>query len=218
MRPCTFQSRNVARCVPTSTRLCTCIKSIRFVCSRASERSIDSMPDCFPVVQTLVAKKSESRSASLVARSPITSSARPYMGDESITCPPSFTKSENTSSSGLRSTSDDPTSKTCQVPRPSTGIFSPDEGIGRISIANLDSLFSCARDAFTGKSKLVAVAANKRATSRRVKACSSPFTCFVMSSWVACRAVTLCEGRETSLIIFQLRVRDSSTSLGMTEF
>src|SRR6266852_1514037 len=143
MRPCAFQSRIVVSCVVTSTRLCTCIKSTRFVCNRANERSIDSIPACLPRVQTFVARKTESRIPSFATRLPITSSDRPYMGDESITRAPSFTNSKRTSSScfslsGLRSTSN-----TFQVPRPITGSFSPDDGIARVSIPN-NSLFVCA--------------------------------------------------------------------------
>src|SRR5215813_14170430 len=52
MRPCGFHSRKVANCVPTSTRLWTCIRSIRFVRRSAIERSIDLIPFSLPRVQT----------------------------------------------------------------------------------------------------------------------------------------------------------------------
>src|SRR5262249_41440989 len=79
----------------------------------------------------LVAMKSFRRSASLAAMSPTTSSDCPYMGDESMRRPPSSTNAPSTSSSGVRSAEVDPTSKVCQVPRPTTGIVSPVEGTGR---------------------------------------------------------------------------------------
>src|SRR6184192_139650 len=76
MRPCCFHSRNVTSCVFTSTRLCTCIRSIRFARKSLRERSIDSIPFCFPRVQTFVARKSFSRIPSDDVSSPITYKAR----------------------------------------------------------------------------------------------------------------------------------------------
>jgi sigma-B regulation protein RsbQ len=55
------------------------------------------------------------------ARSPRTFSDRPYIGDESTSRPPSFTNSLSTARIGARATSDGPTSKVCQVPRPMRG-------------------------------------------------------------------------------------------------
>ena len=120
----------VLRCVVVSTRLCTCNKSIVLVCSNPNERSIELMPASLPRVQTFVARKRESRSPNLPTRSPITCSARPYMGEESITRPVHFTKSRIKGSSiearaGL-------TSKTRHVPKPITGSFSPEPGIARV--------------------------------------------------------------------------------------
>src|SRR6266536_128560 len=96
------------------------------------ERSIERVPFSLPRVQTFVATKSPpvgrtrpvaslSRIPSVAVRSPITSSAWPYMGDESITRPPSLTKSERTSSSCRRVSDVRSTSKVCHVPRPITG-------------------------------------------------------------------------------------------------
>ena len=48
MRPAAFQSRSVARWVRQSCRLCTCIRSMWSVRSRAIERSICSMPARLP--------------------------------------------------------------------------------------------------------------------------------------------------------------------------
>src|SRR4029453_837333 len=109
---------------------------------------------------------------------------------------PSFTKRERTSPSCLRLSDVRSTSNACQVPKPITGSFSPDEGVARVSIAD-DSAFACARDAPTGKHNPAALTPIKRAASRRV--------IFVvlflgMSSEVPCQAVALCEGLETSLI------------------
>ena len=155
----------VRSCVSASTRLWTCIKSIVLVCRRANERCIESIPACWPRVQTLVARKSESRSLSLVRRSPMTCSARPYMGEESMTRPPSFTKALRTSASGADCARS--TSKVCHVPNPMTGSFSPDEGIERISIV-ADSFLLCAPTAPIGQRQLAAIPPIKRAASRRV--------------------------------------------------
>ncbi len=138
---------------------------MRFVRSRAIERSMDSIPRSLPCVQTLVARKSLSWIPSVSARSPITCSARPYIGDESITRPPSFTKSDKTSSSSFRLSGARSTSNVRHVPNPITGSFSPDEGIARINI--LDDSFA-ARAAPLGRNNPAALAAIKRAASRRV--------------------------------------------------
>src|SRR5687768_10643910 len=51
-------------------------------------------------------------------------SAPLYIGDESMSRPPSFTNSARTSA--------DPVSNVCHVPSPMTGSFSPEEGMGRV--------------------------------------------------------------------------------------
>src|ERR1044071_6995393 len=170
MRACDFHSRNVASCVWTSTRLWTCIRSIRFARRSSIERSIDLIPFPLPRVQTFVARNNLSWMPTAVVNSPITSSACPYIGDVSITRPPSFTKSERTSPSCLRLSPVRSTSNACQVPRPITGSFSPVEGIARVSIAS-DSAVACPRNASTGKSKPPAVAPISRAASRLVIIC-----------------------------------------------
>src|SRR5262249_19355944 len=167
MRPCGFHSRKVANCVPTSTRLWTCIRSIRFARRSDIERSIDLIPFSLPRVQTFVARKTLSRMPSAAVTSPITSSARPYIGDVSITRPPSFTKSDRTSPSCLRLSAVGSTSNACQVPKPITGSFSPDEGIARVSIVD-DSVFACTRDAGSVKHTPAALAPIRRVASRRV--------------------------------------------------
>src|SRR4030095_15620469 len=163
MRPCAFHSRKVSSSVWTSTRLWTCIRSIRFARRSAIERSIDLIPLSSPRVQTFVARKILSWIPSAVVNSPITSSARPYIGDVSITRPPSFTKSERTSPSCLRLSDVRSTSNACQVPRPVTGSFSPLEGIARVNIAG-DS----ARLLPIGKRNPAPVAPINLVASRRV--------------------------------------------------
>src|SRR5438094_4903037 len=165
MRPSFFHSRNVGRCVFTSTRLCTCMRSIRFVRRSAIERSIDLIPFSLPRVQTFVARKSLSRIPSVAVRSPITCSARPYIGDESITRPPSFTNRASTSSNCFRLSGARSTSNVRHVPKPITSSFSPEEGIARICIVD-DSLAVHTRDA--PKSNPAAPAPIKRVASRRV--------------------------------------------------
>jgi hypothetical protein len=90
------------------------------------------------------------------------------------------------------------TSNACQVPKPITGSFSPDEGIARVSIAD-DSAFACARDARTGKHNPAALTPIKRVASRRV---IWVVLSLVMSSEVASQAVALCEG-SGDISIFQ---------------
>src|SRR5262249_43820855 len=101
---------------------------------RLTDRSIWASPARLPVVHTLVARNSRSPSPRRDVISPTTSSERPYMGEESTSLPPSWTKQDRTSSRGRRFASVGWTSKVCQVPRPMTGSFSPEDGIGRVSI------------------------------------------------------------------------------------
>ena len=194
MRPSSFHSRNVARCVFTSTRLCTCMRSIRFVRRSAIERSIDLIPFSLPRVQTFVARKTLSRIPSVAVRSPITCSARPYIGEVSIARPPSLTKSERRASSCRRLSGIRSTSNTRQVPKPIAGSFSSDDGIARINILD-DSAFVCPRDALTGQNAPAMPTPIRRAASRRVIR-------LVLSIVMSSRVETM---------------RDSSTSLRMTE-
>src|SRR5262252_4980420 len=97
-------------------------------------------------------------------RSPITSSARPYIGDESIVRPPSFTNSDKTSSSCLRISALRSTSNALHVPRPITGSFSPEEGMMRVRIADV-SPFAWR---MSGKSIMAAVPPITFPASRRV--------------------------------------------------
>src|SRR5690349_21244674 len=90
------------------------------------------MPSSRPLVQTLVAMKSLSRKPSSAMRSPATDSAAPYMGEESTTLPPAFENAASTSRNGARSAAPAPTLNTCQVPRPTAGSSSPEEGILRV--------------------------------------------------------------------------------------
>ena len=135
------------------------MRSIFFVPSKSSERSMDLIPASRPVVHTFVARKSESWSLNLVAISPTTFSASPYMGDESTSVPPSLTKLRNTSSSGARSAAAEPALKTRAVPSPIAGSFSPEEGMARCSIvavlvprshARHEQACGCARDQTRG--------------------------------------------------------------------
>ncbi len=149
--------------VSTSTRLCTCMRSSRFTRRRSNDRCMESIPACLPLVQTLVARKSELRRCSSLVRSPITLSARPYIGELSITLPPSWTKRARTSLSGCRSLGEAPTSNTCQVPRPTAGIFSPVAGMARDSIV----VSSAARSGIEQRAAAAAPPIT-RAASRRV--------------------------------------------------
>ena len=98
------------------------MRSMRSTRSFLNESSIWAMPLLRPDVQTLVAMNSFDRMPSVSITSPATCSDGPYIGDESITRAPSVTNSRSTSASGGR----------CHVPRPMTGICSPEEGMGRV--------------------------------------------------------------------------------------
>src|SRR5437867_5460741 len=106
------------------------MRSIRCVRRRLNDSSIWRMPASRPLVQTLVARNRCSRTPSSATRSPTTLSDLPYMGDESMTLPPKRTNSRNTSLSGSREDCPAPTSKVCQVPRPTASKDSPVFGIG----------------------------------------------------------------------------------------
>src|SRR5437764_9370085 len=140
---------------------------MRLVRSTDIECSLDSIPASLPGVQTLVAGKSLSRSPSLLARVPTTSSARPYIGEESITLPLSLTKSESPSPSSFSLSGFRSTSKTFQVPSPMTVSFSPEDGITRVSIDN-DSVGPNKRDPPIGKTKAPLLAPTNLLALRRV--------------------------------------------------
>src|SRR5437763_4922950 len=98
---------------------------------------------------------------------PIASSARPYIGDESITRPPSFTNIDRTSSSCRQTSEVRSTSNALHVPSPITGSFSPEEGMVRVNIAD-DSAFACPRDASVGNIRPAVAVPIIFAASRRV--------------------------------------------------
>ena len=89
------------------------------------------MPLSRPEVQTLVAMKALLRVPAAASRSPTTASAAPYIGEVSITEPPASNRTLSTSASGARSSGRRPTSKVRQVPQPTMGSISPEEGILR---------------------------------------------------------------------------------------
>src|SRR5437867_9177935 len=115
---------------------------------------------------------------SFVVSSPITSSARPYMGEESISRPPRSLNRRSTSASCAAcrwSAVRKSTSNVFQVPSPITGNCSLEDGIARVSIDN-DSVAPNKRDAPIGKSSAPELAPINLAALRRV--------IFVMSSGV----------------------------------
>src|SRR5438552_89243 len=85
-------------------------------------------PAARALVQTFVATNSVPAIPSSDASAPTTPSAAPYIGDESITRPPSSTNRRKTSRRGSRSAVVAPTSNVCHVPRPTAGIVSPLDG------------------------------------------------------------------------------------------
>ena len=77
-------------------------RSMRGVRKRLNDSSIWRMPASRPLVQTFVARKSCLWSASSAARSPVTLSELPYIGDESMTLPPARANSRKTCLRGSR--------------------------------------------------------------------------------------------------------------------
>jgi hypothetical protein len=69
-------------------------------------------------------------------------SARPYIGEVSIIRPPASTSACTTARKRPRAGSSAPTSNTCQVPSPTTGIGSPEDGIGRVIIGEAAMVFN----------------------------------------------------------------------------
>ena len=142
MRPSFFHARSVASCVRQSTRLWTCIRSIRSTRKSSIERRICAMPASRPRVHTLVAINALSCAFIVVSNSPTTVSAAPYIGDESITEPPLSNRIRRTSSSWVRSAGPWPTSKVRHVPQPTSGSGARFEGIGRVCILSLMAGFA----------------------------------------------------------------------------
>src|SRR5713226_8376435 len=136
MRPDAFHSLSVRRCVRQSTKLWICMRSTRRARRRRNDCSIWARPASRPLVQTLVARKSLSVTPRSAARSPTTDSAAPYIGEESITRPPSSTSRSSVCLRGSRSPADAPTSNARHVPSPTAGSVSPLDGMGRCSIAD----------------------------------------------------------------------------------
>src|SRR5437867_11946694 len=107
---------------------------------------------------------------SFVVSSPITSSARPYMGEESISRPPRSLNRRSTSASCAAcrwSAVRKSTSNVFQVPSPITGNCSLEDGIARVSIIG-DSPPACACAVAIGKSNPAVVPPITRVASRRV--------------------------------------------------
>ena len=102
---------------------------------RRNEFSICCTPASLPLVQTLVARNALAWAFDSASRSPTTCSDEPYMGEESIVLPPASNRTRRTSLNGLRAAASAPTSKVCQVPRPTIGNSSPVFGIGLRRIA-----------------------------------------------------------------------------------
>jgi len=95
------------------------------------ESSICRTPASLPLAQTLVATKSFDSTPSSAASWPVADSEEPYIGELSMTRPPSPTKVLRVSRACAVSAALPATSNTCQVPRPTAAIFSPVFGMER---------------------------------------------------------------------------------------
>jgi hypothetical protein len=110
--------------------------SCRSVPRSWAERCICAMPEARPLVHTFVARKTRCRTPSSATKSPVTASARLYIGDESIMRPPASTSASTTLRNCGRAGSPAPTLNTYQGPIPTTGIASPLAGIARAIIVS----------------------------------------------------------------------------------
>src|SRR5688500_7248675 len=171
--PSAFHRRRVFRCASRSTRLWTCMSSMRGCLSSAIERCIWSMPFCSPRmpepgVHTFVAMNAWPCCCG-VRRSPSTASAVEYIGEVSISVAPAAKNAPRTSRSGVRAAASVPTSKGPEVPRPTAGSASPVEGILRSSILAAPS--SLAADEVTP-----AIAATPLNVRKLLRSMASPAT------------------------------------------
>ena len=103
------------------------MRSKRGTPQSSRERSICSIPCSLPSVHTFVAANT---AGGRICRSssPTTSSAAPYIGDESMSVPPRSKNAFRTGASASRS-GPGPASNVREVPSPTTGSSSPVEGI-----------------------------------------------------------------------------------------
>src|SRR5215207_5875864 len=85
-------------------------------------------------VHTLSAEKSSGGLPRTARPSPTTDCDDPYIGEESIKRPPLAKKLCMTSAREARASASSPTLKVIQVPRPTRGRASPDDGIGLVII------------------------------------------------------------------------------------
>ena len=142
------------------------MRSMRFTPRRSKDWFICAMPASRPSAHTFVAANTTPAARASRRRSPVTCSARPYIGEESITIPPPSMNAATTAASGARAAASSPTSNVREVPIPITGNCSPLDGIGRrIRVACAAAPSACpARPA----------AAAPRMTSRRLIIASPP--------------------------------------------
>src|SRR6266446_812976 len=130
--PAAFMANSVSRCSRQSTKLCTCMRSKRGTPHLRRESPICSRPSPPASVQTLSAANTGGY-PSFARPWPTVSWDEPYMGEESITVPPASKKAAMTATASSRSTGSVPTLKVIQVPRPTTGMDTPEDGITRVS-------------------------------------------------------------------------------------
>lgn len=125
-------AKSVSRCASQASRLWTCTRSKRSTPQKRRDCSICEGPSAAEEVQTFSAENSVSGRPSLSRPYPITGCEEPYMGEESIIFPPASKNAVITSAHSSRSTGSSPTLKVIQVPRPTAGIASPEDGMVRV--------------------------------------------------------------------------------------
>src|SRR5262245_4952991 len=154
-------ANSVRRCSSQERRLWTCSRSKRGTPQNRREASIWSGPRAPEGIQTLSAENKLGGPLSLARPYPITFWDEPYMGEESIRCPPESKKAPITCAQVSRAIGSLPTLNVIQLPSPTAGSSSPVEGIG------LPSTRACWEDASCGWNSAEALVAAKPRSSRR---------------------------------------------------
>src|SRR5688572_13239539 len=101
---------------------------------RLRDSSICAGPRAPEGIQTLSAEKTCFGRPSLPRPYPITSCEEPYMGDVSISRPPSRKNARITSAHELRAATSSPTLNVIELPSPTSGSRSPVDGTARVTI------------------------------------------------------------------------------------
>src|SRR5262245_53659636 len=132
---------SVFRCSSHASRLCTCMRSNRGTPHKRRDCSICSGPASPDEIHTFSAENRPAGERSAASPRPITACDDPYIGEQSTTPPPPSKNAAITCVHSSCSNGSLPMLKVIQVPRPTTGMASPLDGICRVAICAV-----CARE------------------------------------------------------------------------